>query len=517
MVTPPGPPVPAGATASAAPLRRLNADQYRNTIADLLGIKDAVPVSALPADESIQDRFISNVVRPVQGVDVERYADAAESLARTAVMNLSGLMGCDPAGSGEQACVAKFIESFGKRAYRRPLSTAEIDRAKALYTKGRTGADAANGVRLVVQAMLQSVNFLYMFEPAPANSVGKVVSLDPWAMASRLSYLFLNSMPDKDLFAAAEANELSTPEQVASQATRLINSARFLETMGNFHDQWLELSELGAAEKDPMKFPAWNDALRTALREETRQFVGYVLRQGDGRLETLITAGYSMLSGPLYDHYGVTKPANTTAWAKTDYKAGERSGLLTQAGLMATLAAEDRTSFIRRGKLVREGFLCTEVPDPPPGVNANEDMIPATADARERARLHRTKPECAACHALFDPLGFAFEKYDATGKFRTMENGKLIDTSSEITATEKLDGTVKDAVEMAHKLATADEVRACIAKQWLRFGLGRDESKDDEVSLAATLKGFGANDWKVTDLLVSLAKSDTFRYQKVKP
>jgi hypothetical protein len=517
MTTPPGPPVPAGATASAAPLRRLNADQYRNTIQDLLGIKDAVPASALPADESIQDRFVSNVVRPVQGVDVERYADAAEGLARTAVMNLTGLMGCDPAGAGEQTCVGKFIESFGKRAYRRPLSQAEIDRAKALYAKGRMGADAATGVRLVVSAMLQSVHFLYMFEPAPANSVGKVVSLDPWAMASRLSYLFLNSMPDNELFTAAEGNQLATPEQVAGQATRLINSPRFLETMGNFHDQWLELSELSAAEKDPMLFPGWNDALRTALREETRQFVGHVLRQGDGRLETLLTAKFSMLNGPLYAHYGVTKPAGAADWAKVDYKAGERSGLLTQAGLMATLAAEDRTSFIRRGKLVREGFLCTKVPDPPPGVNANEDMIPANADARERARLHRTKPECAACHALFDPLGFAFEKYDATGKFRTMENGKVIDTTSEISATEKLDGAVKDAVEMAAKLATAEEVRTCIARQWMRFGLGRDENGDDTPSLTATMKGFGANDWKVTDLLVSLAKSDTFRYQKVKP
>ena len=332
---------------------------------DLLGIRPRRAGHGAARGRVIQDRFISNVVRPVQGVDVERYADAAEALARTAVMNLNGLMGCDPAGAGEAACVAKFIESFGKRAYRRPLNAAEIDRAKALYMKGRMGADASTGVRLVVQAMLQSVNFLYMFEPAPANSVGKVVSLDPWAMASRLSYLFLNSMPDNELFTAAEGNQLSTPEQVATQATRLISSPRFLETMGNFHDQWLELSELSAAEKDPMLFPGWNDALRSALREETRQFVGYVLRQGDGRLETLITAKFSLLSGPLYEHYGLPK-STSTAWTKTDLKAGERSGLVTQAGLMATLASEDRTSFIRRGKLIREGFLCTEVPDRPP-------------------------------------------------------------------------------------------------------------------------------------------------------
>jgi hypothetical protein len=512
-----GTPAPTGVSASGAPLRRLNADQYRNTVQDLLGIKDGPTSDALPADESIQDRFISNVVRPVQGVDVERYADVAESLARAAVMNLNGLMGCDPAGAGEQTCVAKFIESFGKRAYRRPLTMSEIDRAKVLYMKGRTAADATNGVRLVVQAMLQSVNFLYMFEPTPANSTGKIVSVDPWAMASRLSYFFLNSMPDAELFTAAEKNQLATPEQVAAQAARLVGSARFLDTMGNFHDQWLELADLKAAEKDPMMFPTWNDGLRTAMREETRQFVTYVMRQGDGKLETLLNAKFSLLSGPLYDHYGVAKPANTTAWTKVDLKPGERSGLLTQAGLMASLAREDRTSFIRRGKLVREAFLCTEVPDPPPGVDASEAMIPATADARQRSVLHRTKPECAACHALFDPIGFAFEKYDAIGKFRTMEGGKLIDTSTAVTATDQLNGDVKDAVELAQKMGTADEVRTCVAKQWMRFGLGREETDADLPSLTAAMKGFADGGYKVTDYLVALAKSDTFRYQKVKP
>jgi hypothetical protein len=324
-------------------------------------------------------------------------------------------------------------------------------------------------------------------------------------------------MPDKDLFAAADANQLSTPDQIAAQANRLVTSARFLDTIGNFHDQWLELADLKAAEKDPMLFPMWNDALRTALREETRRFVSYVLRQGDGKLDTLLSANFSVLNGPLFDHYGVAKPAGATDWTKVDLKPGERAGLLTQAGLMASLAREDRTSFIRRGKLVREGFLCTVVPDPPPGVDASEMMIPATADARQRAMLHRTQPACASCHALFDPLGFAFEKYDAVGKYRTTEAGKTIDTNSEITATMKLDGTVKDAVELAQKLSTADEVRTCVAKQWLRFGLGRDESADDMPSFTAAMKGFKDGGWKVTDFLVSLAKSDTFRYQKVKP
>jgi hypothetical protein len=184
---------------------------------------------------------------------------------------------------------------------------------------------------------------------------------------------------------------------------------------------------------------------------------------------------------------------------------------------MASLAKEDRTSFIRRGKLILEGVLCTPVPDPPPGVDASESKVPATADARERAAIHRDHPECASCHALFDPLGFAFEPYDAIGRFRSTENGKPVNAQTDVTATKTLDGSVKDAVDLVGKLAAADEVRECVARQWLRFALGREETDDDTVTVSEAMTGFKTNGWKVSDLLLALARSDSFRYQKVKP
>jgi hypothetical protein len=510
---------PQGVMASVAPLRRLNGDQFRNTIQDLLGLGDLATEAALPPDESISnERFLSNVTRPVQGSDVDRYADLAEAIARKAVANLPPVLGCDAGGSNENGCVESFIAQFGKRAFRRPLTQTEVGRAKALYMTGRSnGGDVANGVRLVIQAMLQSPSFLYLVEPAPGADPGKVVAVDPWAMASRLSYFFLNSMPDGDLFTAAQNGQLATPEQVAQQATRLTGTPRFRDMVANFHSQWLELGELKSADKDAKLFPAWNDQLRAALLEEPRRFVDYVMHDGDGKLETLLTAPYSVLSGPLYDFYGAPKPASTTDWQKTNLDPKQRAGLLTQAGLMASLAKEDRTSFIRRGKLIREGVLCTPVPDPPPGVDASEAMVPATADARQRAAIHRDKPECASCHALFDPLGFAFEGYDAIGRFRTTENGKPINSATEISQTKALDGSVKDAIEMVGKLAQADEVRECVARQWLRFSLGREENNDDAATLGEAMNGFKTNGWKVTDLLLAIARSDSFRYQKVKP
>jgi hypothetical protein len=226
-----------------------------------------------------------------------------------------------------------------------------------------------------------------------------------------------------------------------------------------------------------------------------------------------------MLSGPLYDLYGVPKPAGAAAdaWQKVSLDPKQRSGLLTQPGLMASLAKEDRTSFIRRGKMIREGLLCTPVADPPPGVDASEAKVPATADARTRAMIHRDNPQCASCHALFDPLGFAFEAYDAVGRFRATENGKPVNSQTDITFTKALDGSVKDAIEMVGKLAQADEVRECVARQWLRFALGREESADDTGTLSEAMNGFKSNGWKVSDLLLAVARSDSFRYQKVKP
>ena len=268
-----------------------------------------------------------------------------------------------------------------------------------------------------------------------------------------------------------------------------------------------------------MLFAAWNEPLRAALIEEPRRFVEHVMKEGDGKLETLLTAPFSVLTGPLYELYGLPRPtgAAATGWQKVDLDPRQRVGLLTQAGIMASLAGEDRTSFIRRGKLIRSGLLCTHVPDPPPGVDATEMAIPATADARERAAVHRDKPECAACHALFDPLGFAFEPYDAIGRYRTTESGKAINAKTEITSTAALDGPVDDAVDMIHKLAGAEEVQRCVATQWLRFALGRDDSPDDSPSLDAAVKGLRAGSGKLADLLGALAQSDSFRYQKVKP
>jgi hypothetical protein len=418
---------------------------------------------------------------------------------------------------GEMACATQFIKTFGKRAFRRPLGDAEVARYQKVYM---AGGQFQNGIRLVIQGILQSPKFLYLVEPVPANDAGKVLAVDSWVMASRLSYFFLNSMPDDALFAAADAGQLVTADQVADQATRLMKDPRFTDTSTFFHNEWLELDGVLSADKDAKLFPMWNEAVQNALNEQMQRFVTDVM-QGDGRLETLFTGTSTFMTGPLYDIYGLPKPAGAaaTGWQKVNLDAKQRAGLLTHAGLLAGLAHENRTSFILRGKLIREAVLCVDVPSPPPGVDANETNIPPTATAKQRSEMHRTNPACAGCHGLFDPLGFGFEIYDAIGRFRTTDAmGAPIDSVVDVTDTKTINGQVPSGVELAKKLAGADEVRDCVARQWLRFGLGRmEDDMDDAGTLAAALKSMKDTGGKIPDLLIALARSDAFRHQKVKP
>jgi hypothetical protein len=306
-ITDPGPPMGgpgAMPSAAVAPLRRLTADQYRNTVRDLLGLSEPIPASALPGDDSVADHYFSNVSSPLETVDIERYGDLAETLATKAVAKLATLVPCDPA-TGDAACAARFIETFGRRAYRRPLTSVELARLGKVYAAGSGFAD---GIQGLVSAFLQSPKFLYLPESVPAQATpGSVVAVDQWAMASRLSYFLLGSLPDDPLLDAAAGSQLGTAEQIATQAKRLMADKRFGATLASFHGGWLLLRELDGAEKDPMIFPAqaWSPEIKTALGEESRRFVDYVFTQGDGRLQTLLSAPFSMLSGPLYAHYGV--------------------------------------------------------------------------------------------------------------------------------------------------------------------------------------------------------------------
>lgn len=495
-----------------APLKRLTREQYDNSIRDLLGI-ETQPSTGLSADEKLA-AFYNNTVSPVTRLSVEQYGDVAEELARAAVaQRLDALVGCTGAEQNA-ACADEFIRDFGLRAFRAPLSPEQAQRYRGLFD-GNQARGFGEAIRLVLQTMLQSPSFLYHLELTPAPSGAGVTPLGGYELASRLSFALWNTSPDAELLAAAGAGELDAPAGLQQHAKRLLASDRARDALASFHLQWLGLDGFVDSVKDASLFPAWNSTLKSALREETVSFADFVIRRGDGRLQTLLSAPFTVAGPELLSFYGVS--ASAAADGTLPLNAGERAGLLTQGAFLAAHAHANQTSPVHRGLAVRKNLLCTDLPDPPMNVDNTPPEPDPNATTRERFEQHRKDASCAGCHRLLDPIGVGFENYDATGRYRASENDLAIDASGELLEAGSASGSFNGAVELAQRLSTSTAVRDCVQKQWFRFSLGRFEADEDACSLARLNETFAASDYDIKALLLALVSSDAFRYRKVEP
>ena len=494
------------------PMRRLTRSQYNNTIHDLLGMAGD-PAGEFGVDEE-EGGFASNSVAPLEDLQIEKYQQAAGDLAEKAVANLGSLMRCAP-GTAEPACVDQFLRGFGRRVYRRPLTDQEIARYQALFDTGRAGGDLSSGVSLVLTAMFQSPNFLYRIELGDPASAGKDgVQLTPWEVGTRLSFFLTNSTPDDALLGAAEAGKLKTPEGIAAEAQRLLTSPKSRDTLISFYEQWLQVDDLLTVEKDAKAYPDYNPVVRAAMRDEVLEFVDQVTRQGDGKLATLLTTNTSYFRGPLYPIYGMGMASNAggSILKKIDLPVDQRAGIFTLAGLMAKHGHADQSSPVGRGYLISSRVLCQVPPPPPPGVDNNVPAADPNVSTRVRFEKHRTKPECASCHALMDPLGVSFEIYDGVGRYRTMDGSKAVDATSELKGTKASDGPTKNAVDLMHKLATAEETQACFAKQMFRYAFGREESTHAaDVQILNEGQAALGKSGRIPDLMVAIATAPGFR------
>jgi hypothetical protein len=494
----------------AAPLRRLSNAEYRNTVQDLLadvsGIGPAVASSTRDFVEEAESLGFRNNVDflGVSSLIAQGYLDSAEVLAPL-VASTDKVVGCTTA---DTACAKQFVESFGKRAFRRPLAPDEVARYTALYDKAAAqGYDFRTGVEWIVFSMLQSTQFLYRVELGAAKGSDHVPS--PYEIANRLSYLIWQSMPDQALFDAADRGELADKKQIEAQARRLLKdpkASRLLE----YFDQWLDTDRLSALDRDANVYPGIAANLPELLQNETHAFVSYLLQSPNGSLSELLTAQYSFVNADLAKHYGVSGPTGP-AYERIDMPG--RAGILTQ-GMLLSHDKPTRTSIVRRGLKVRLDLLCEKVPAPPNNVQLNLEALGTGLTQRERLEKHRTEAACSGCHTLMDPLGVVFEGFDAVGRARTMdENGKAVDTSSSISATRDLDGPVAGAAELSQALAQSQAVRDCYVTQSFRFFYGRDYSNADQCSMAKLLISFRDSKQSLSELIVALTQTDQFLYR----
>ncbi|MEM7153377.1 MAG: DUF1592 domain-containing protein [Myxococcota bacterium] len=492
------------ASVGPTPLRRMTRQQYANAVRDLIGLD--IDVSSLDGDEKVGP-FDSNFSAPVSPVQVSQYRMLAESVAQSAVEDLDALLPCAPESDG---CLEQFVDSFGRRAFRRPLTDAEV----SMYAELGGSDPLEDHARLAIQAMLQSPYFLYHLElslPDPATGPDSVVALGQYELASRLSFFLWDSVPDDVLLDAAAIDELSTPEQLLAQAERMLEDPRAREAVAAFHEQWLGIDELEIITKDPSVYPDYSHELRDAMRHETRRFSSSVVLSGDGRLETLLTAPYSYLEGPLYELYGV-EPTGASVGEPVELPAGERAGLLTQASFLAVHAHSNQSGPIQRGVTVRANLLCTQPPPPPPDLNVIPPDPDPNATTRELFEQHTADPACSGCHVLIDGIGLGFEGYDGLGAFRTEENGFDVDQSGSLVGTD-VDGEFDGVVELAGMLANSQDVRQCVTRQWFRYAFGRIETDEDTCSIESLDEHFEASNHDIRQLLIALVQTDAFRYR----
>ena len=500
-------------------MRRLTRLEYNNTVRDLLGDTTA-PADRFPPDE-VSNGFNNNgAVLSVSPLLAEKYQEAAEALAATAVKNLAALVPCDPARAGEDACARQFVEGFGRRVYRRPLAAAETQRLLAVHGAARAGATFARGIEVTLRAMLQSPSFLYRLEITSAGRPGeKLVRLTSHEVAARLSYLLWASTPDDRLLQAADRNELATPEQVGRMARALLDDPRTRRAAAEFYRQWLGLGALDNLVKDARVYPELTAELRAGMRAESAAFVEHlVFGAGDRKLGTLFTSSTSFVTPALARLYGVTPPAGgsgggAAAPQQVALPPAERAGVLTHAALLAVHALPDQSSPVARGKFVREQILCQELPSQPPNLMVTPPEVDPTRPTRERFRQHAEDPACAICHALMDPVGFGLEAYDGIGRFRASDGGRPVDSTGMLVQTRDADGSFRGARELAERLSRSAEVRDCLATQWYRYSLGRLEGPGDACSITRLRNTFSASGGDLRELLVAVTETEAFLHR----
>lgn len=477
-----------------SPMRRLTRAEYNNTVRDLLR-DEGRPADAFIADEVVAG-FEANTVAPLSEAQLVEYMDAAEVLADRAVAERwESVVGC---AASDAECLRTFVVDFGARAFRRPLS--ETERADYLALFEGVEGTPEEAIALVVQAFLVSPSFLYHVEVG-GDEVDGMVRLGDYEIASRLSYFLWSSMPDDELFDLAAAGMLTDPDTRATQAERMLEDDRALDSIASFHRQWLGASELELRVKDPALFPEWGAPLAEAMEAETVAFADEVIRRGDGSLETLLTADWSIISPDLAEIYGVETPV--AGMQRVELDPQTRSGVLTHASLLTKTSHAANNSWVFRGLFVREKLLCSEFPPPPDNVEANETNDPGRLD----------NPECAGCHTLLDPVGQGFDAYSPIGVFRTTdESGESVSGRGEFLDLPEI-GPFDGPVELGKKLATHQLVTDCVATQWFRYVNRRHEDEADECGLDELRVRFAESGGDIPTLISDLVRSENFEFR----
>jgi hypothetical protein len=500
-------------------LERMTNIQYSQTVTDLLGEPPGASITYKFPEDAKQHGFDDNVdLLHISTAHATSYAAAAEAIATgtfASPTRRAMVLTCDP--STGTACLTTFIQSTGRRMYRRPLSTDEVNGLTALAASTAVATDPTSGHQAVLQAMLQSPNFLFRVAIGVADPAAPtVVGLNGFELSTRLSYLLWGTSPDSALLDKAQNGALDQPAGVATVVSQMLSDQRSRLGVRRFYEQWLPLTMISGPTADQDRIPNGDVALAADMVEETSRFIDSVF-WGGGTVLDLLTAKYTFVSSKLATIYGVTAQTTTTnPWVRVDFPAGsQRSGLLTQGTILAAGSHGTKPSNTRRGEIIREQLLCDDIPSPPPGVNAITPPAQPGETEQQTFKRHTTDPSCAGCHSMMDPVGWGLAGFDQTGAARTVDtNGQPISVAGQVSGRPPFASyDFTGPTDLGQKLAQSNQYRQCFAKQLFRYAYGRVETSMDTPGITQLQGSFEGSNWAFDKGLAALAQSDGFRYR----
>ncbi len=492
-----------------APLHRLSRLEYNNTIRDLLGV-DTRPADQFPPDGGGGGGFDNNSATLfVPPVLMEQYLAAAGDVLEKA--KPERIFTARPDGATtKEAAARKLLGEFARRAWRRPVEGGETDALMTLFKRSdQRGESFDNAVKLALRVALASPNFLFRVEPAVTSTAAP---LDDYALASRLSYFLWSSMPDEELFRAADEKKLHDPKTLAAQVRRMLRDAKARDFAESFAGQWLRVRELKTtAVPDRGKFPNFTPALRDAMMAEPVEFFQALLRD-NGSLMDLLDCDYAFVNETLARHYGIDG-VKGDALQRVKLADRNRGGVLGMGAVLTLTSYPQRTSPVLRGKWVLEEILDSPPPPPPPTVKtlSASDKPKDGLTFRQRFEKHRADATCASCHKRMDPLGFGLENFDGIGAWRTELAGQPVDAAGELVTGEKFAGPAELKKLL---LARKDEFARTVTEKMFAYALNRGLEFYDAPLMRQTVKSLARDHYRVETLILAIVNSYPFQYRR---
>jgi len=413
----------------------------------------------------------------------------------------------------ETACARKILSTLARRAFRRPVTDADVAPLLSFYRTGRESGDFDSGIEMGLRRILTDPNFVFRFERDPANvPAGAAYRLTDVEIASRLSFFLWSSIPDEELLQTAEQGKLTDPGVLPRQIKRMLSDPRSRALVSNFAGQWLFLRELRNRNPDVLVYPDFDDNLRQAFQRETELLFDSVVHE-DRSVFDLMNANYTFVNERLAKHYGIPNVYGSD-FRRVAVPIEARRGLLGQGSILTVTSAPNRTSPVTRGAWILENLLGTPPPLPPPNVPAfpekktGQGVAEEAVSVRDKMVQHRTNQPCLGCHQIMDPIGLALENFDGVGHWRAAESGVRIDASGKL-----VDGTAVDGAASLRKalLNYPDAFVQTMTEKLLMYGVGRVAHHYDMPAVRAITREAARNDYRFSSLVLAIVKSDPFQ------